>query len=385
MIQNVFLIFAFLTSIFTLGTDNLIIAPLLSQIAKTMSSTPQYVSFGITLYSGAYGVFAIVLAPISDIFGRKRTIGVSGFTFGICSIVLAFCSSGWLFLMLRFLTGLSAAVLGPGLWAYCADNFKAHKREMMISWMMSFFSLATVLGIPIGLLISKIFNWQIIFLFTGIIMLFSVGIFYIYGITTKQASFSIKKHFSNISKAFSLNGQLNISMLFSSGAYMVVYAFLSVWIQSISHFNSIKLAWLFFLIGIMSFLGSIISGQLLRKFAAFKLVAVAWLFQVLLITSILFLFKLPILLACVFSLWAFMVNFGNSAFVNMISETTSDLRGSVMALNNSSIFLGFTLGSMMGSLAMAVNHTLLSNIIIAEIFGIIAFLLLHRQLSQKRR
>ncbi|KRM05341.1 MFS transporter [Lentilactobacillus farraginis] len=202
MIRNVFLIFAFLTSIFILGTDNLIIAPLLSQIAKTMSATPQYVSFGITLYSGAYGLFAIVLAPISDILGRKKAIGISGFTFGICSIALAFCSFGWLFLMLRFLTGLSAAVLGPGLWAYCADNFKAHKREMMISWMMSFFSLSTVLGIPIGLLVSRIFNWQIIFLFTGIVMLFSIGIFYVYGIATRQIQFSLKKHFSNIIKAF---------------------------------------------------------------------------------------------------------------------------------------------------------------------------------------
>lgn len=104
--------------------------------------------------------------------------------------------------MLRFLTGLSAAVLGPGLWAYCADNFKAHKREMMISWMMSFFSLSTVLGIPIGLLVSRIFNWQIIFLFTGIVMLFSIGIFYVYGIATRQIQFSLKKHFSNIIKAF---------------------------------------------------------------------------------------------------------------------------------------------------------------------------------------
>lgn len=376
MTRKSFLKLAFLMSIFILGTDNLIVAPLLAQIAKTISATSQFASLGIAAYSGAYGVFAVVLAPISDIYGRKMVIGISGLSFGVFSILLGLCATGWWFLLLRFLTGLSAAVLGPSLWAYCAENFDAHEREMMISWMMSFFSLATVLGVPIGLLISQFFNWQIIFLITGFLMIAMVIIFYQFGVKTKRINFSLKRHFNNIGKALMVNGQLNAGMLLSSGSYMVVYSFLSVWIQKISHINSGQLAWLFLLIGVMSFIGSMMSGQLLKRSTASRLVSFSWFLQILLIVLTILVFKQPMLLAVTFSVWALLVNFGNSAFVNMISETAPAIRGSIMALNNSSIFLGFTLGSTLGGLAMQLNHTLLINLLIAGGFSLIAFGLL---------
>ncbi|MEZ0118591.1 UNVERIFIED_ORG: putative MFS family arabinose efflux permease [Heyndrickxia coagulans] len=76
------------------------------------------------------------------------------------------------------------------------------------------------------------------------------------------------------------------------------------------------------------------------------------------------------------AIWTFLTGIGNTAFISYIGSRGGKIRGSVMALNNSSIFLGFTLGSLAGSKVWAINQSIGWNLLIAVISSLFAVLFL---------
>jgi predicted MFS family arabinose efflux permease len=374
------LINSFIIGIFLLGTDNLVIGPLVNQISNDIHSSPENVTLGITLYSVAYGFFALFLAPISDIYGRKMIIVISSFVFGLTCFGISLFHDNTSFLLFRFLSGVSAAVLGPNLWAYVNEVFEKGKREIVTSWMMSAFNLATVLGVPIGLFVSGMFGWSDIFIVMGLLSIIVSLLFLIYG---KQLSikriFTFKKHFSNIKEALHLNWRLSLSMFFASASYLSVYPFINLWLEEKGNWTISAQTVVFFLIGLTGFVGNIISGFVLQKVSANKISRQFWVMQsfitiILLVTT--YLIYNTFLFIGLTAIWTFLTGIGNTAFISYIGSRGGKIRGSVMALNNSSIFLGFTLGSLAGSKVWAINQSIGWNLLIAVISSLFAVLFL---------
>lgn len=371
---------SFIFMIFLLGTDNLVIGPLLNQIAKDNSTTISKVSLGITLYSVAYGVFAILLAPVSDIIGRKIVVVVSTVLFGLTCIAIYLFHNNEAFLTFRFFSGVFAAALGPNLWAYSNESFEAGKRELVVSWMMSAFNLSTVLGIPLGLLLGGIMGWSRIFLFIGFISFIMAAVFLIFGKQTQiPSAFNFKKHFSNIGKAIHLNWRLALSMLFSSAAYLCVYPFISYWLSSVNKWVDSEVSVAFLVIGLTGLTGNILSGILLQKYSPVKLAKFSWISQLAIIIVILaglLLFNNAIVFMTSLSLWTFMTGLGNTSFISFVASRGGAIRGSVMAVNNSSIFLGFTFGSYFGSIIWGIKNSLVINTGISVVISMCALLFL---------
>jgi len=374
-LKSYILITCFILGIFILGTDNLVIGPLLNQIAVDTSSSVSKMALGITLYSIAYGAFALLLAPISDIFGRKPVVVISSFLFGMISIAIAISHNAETFFIFRFLSGVCASVLGPNLWAYSNENFQKGTRELIVSWMMSAFSLSTVLGIPIGLLVAETFGWSKMFLYIGIISCTLSILFLINGNRTHSTTFSFKAHFRNIKQAFDLNWRLSFSMLFSASAYLCIYPFVSYWLGSVHKWSIQKTTLAFLIIGITGLIGNIMSGILLQKIPSESIVKASWNYQFLTILLMLLsnlIFNNSLLFVGTLSIWTFLSNLGNTAFISLISSKAGNIRGSIMALNNSSIFLGFTLGSYFGGILWGFKNSLTVNIFISLVLSIVA-------------
>ncbi|WP_397539044.1 MFS transporter [Rummeliibacillus pycnus] len=356
--------------IFLLGTDNLVIGPLVNQISKDINSSPNNVTLGITLYSLAYGFFALFLAPISDIYGRKIIIVISSLFFGITCFGISMFHDNTSFLLFRFLSGVAAAVLGPNLWAYVNEIFEKGKRELVTSWMMSAFNLATVLGVPIGLFVSGIFGWSDMFIIIGILSIVISLLFGRYGEknTSSNTTFTFRTHFANIKGAFKLNWKLSLSILFASAAYLMVYPCINLWLDKKGGWTISEQTVVFFVIGLTGFIGNIISGFVLQKSSPSKISRIFWVMQSCIII-ILFLTTYLIGNAYLFigltAIWTFLTGVGNTAFITNVASRAGNIRGSVMALNNSSIFLGFTLGSFLGGEIWGLTENIGFNLLLA--------------------
>ncbi|WKB37372.1 MFS transporter [Terrilactibacillus sp. S3-3] len=301
---------------------------------------------------------------------------MSSIIFGLTCFGISLFHNNNSFLLLRFLSGVSAAVLGPNLWAYCNEVFEQGKREMVTSWMMSAFNLATVLGVPIGLFASGIFGWSDMFLFMGCLSILVSFLFLVYGKQSlKKKTFTFKVHFSNIKKALSLNWKLSLSMFFASASYLSVYPFINPWLASKGGWSVSSETIVFFIIGLTGFVGNIVSGFILQKASAFKISKQVWVIQffiIIILFGVTYLTKNTFIFIGLTSIWTFLTGIGNTAFISNMGSRGGEIRGSVMALNNSSIFLGFTLGSFIGSKTWGIAQDIWINLLLAVICSLLS-------------
>lgn len=355
-----------ITGVFLLGTDNLVIGAIASDIANATHSTVEAVTWGISLYSGAYGAGALLLAPAADLIGRRAMIICAALIFSATSFLIATATGIQAFLVFRFVSGLAAAALGPNLWATANHSFSGPRRASVTSWMMAAFNLATVVGVPLGLLVASLSGWNSFFWALGFLSFGVAAGFYFVGDKGQaKQSFSLSAHFGNIGTALRANSLLYLGMLCGSASYLTVYPFLTEWQgdQSKGAHGSVLTVY-FLLIGLAGFLGSLVAPKLMKRQGALGVTRIFWTLRPVVVVAVLVAeisLRQPLGFFLVLALWTFATGTGNSSFMVYMGSRGGKIVSSVMALTNTSIFLGFTAGSFAGSLLWGAYHSITLN------------------------
>jgi len=360
-----------IAGIFLLGTDNLVIGAIAQDIAKSTHSTVEAVTWGISLYSAAYGFGALLLAPIADLVSRRLVLVVAALVFSATGFGLAVSTGITSFLVLRFISGLAAAALGPNLWATANRRFDGPRRATVTSWMMAAFNLATVVGVPVGLLAASLAGWSSLFWGLGALFLVLAAAFYAMGEGGQApGTFTFRAHFGNIGAAFRANALLYFAMLFGSASYLMVYPFLAAWQSTKSGgAHGSVLTVYFLLIGAAGFLGSLAAPRLMKRMGgALPVTRAFWSIRpvaVLLVLGAQAVLHQPVGFFLVLALWTFVTGTGNSSFMVYMGSRGGKIVSSVMALTNTSIFVGFTAGSFVGGLLWGAWHSIGVNTAVA--------------------
>ena len=143
--------------------DNQIILPILGAIALTFGRPVAELSWVVTVYAFSAAALNLLVAPLSDHFGRKPLLilGLLGFAAG--SYGLALVSRFPTFFLLRGLMGLFAGVLSTCVTAYVGDYFPYSVRGRAMGVVMASYFAALVFGVPLGAWIADRWGWQRIF------------------------------------------------------------------------------------------------------------------------------------------------------------------------------------------------------------------------------
>lgn len=144
--------------------DFMIIMPLGPALMKSLDANASQFGFLVGAYNFAAGVSAFVASLYADRFDRKKLIIFLyiGFTLGTfsCSITDHYYS----LLIMRALTGVFGGVLTSIVFAVISDLFEDKRRGAAMGILMTGFSAASVLGVPIGVWLGAKFNWQFPFM-----------------------------------------------------------------------------------------------------------------------------------------------------------------------------------------------------------------------------
>lgn len=148
---------------FTAIVDFLIILPLGPQYLRVFHITPAQFGVIVSAYAISAGISGIAAGLFLDRFDRKiALLGLYlGFTLGTLCCGLA--PTYPLLVAARVVAGAFGGVAGALILAIIGDVVPEERRGAAMGLVMSSFSVASICGVPIGLLLASRLNWHVPF------------------------------------------------------------------------------------------------------------------------------------------------------------------------------------------------------------------------------
>ena len=164
---------------FTAVVDFLIILPLGPQYMRVFALKPAQFGVIVSAYAIAAGISGVVVSLFLDLFDRKRALLFLYFGFAIGTFFCALAPTYHLLVLARIVAGAFGGVAGALILAIIGDVVPEERRGAATGVVMSSFSVASICGVPLGLLLATHLNWHVPFYaLAGISLVILVGAAY---------------------------------------------------------------------------------------------------------------------------------------------------------------------------------------------------------------
>ncbi|SHN59959.1 MFS transporter [Desulfitobacterium chlororespirans] len=341
--EAIYLFTGWLT-LFIIGTDLFVISPLLPSIAQEYEITPAVAGWLVTVFSLMYAMSAPLFGWLSDRKGRRLLIVCGLLSFGIANFLTAISQSLAMLITSRIFAGLSVASITPLVYAIIGDTALPERRGVWLSIVVSGHLTALWAGAPIGTLLGQFLGWRSVFI----------------SLTIIAALLSILnvRAWASINKAHPLEAQTKGSAIkiisavsvtaFWAIAMYALYVFLGTGLVLENHFSPSELAASITAYGIGAVVGSLSSGRVTDKIGAKKVSIFSTAMLIGILALLGFFFTSGTLVYFLLFLWALIGYASFTSYQARLAEEFPETRGMALALNNTALYIGITLGSMMG-------------------------------------
>ncbi|MBS0204439.1 MAG: MFS transporter [Planctomycetes bacterium] len=148
---------------FTTIVDFMIVMPLGPQLMRTLNIGPAEFGLIVSSYTFAAGISGLAASSIVDRFARRTTFVTlyGGFLLGtfLCAVAPTYQT----LVAARIATGGFGGILGGMAMTIIGDVFPDERRGRATGSLMTGFALASVAGVPVGLLLGTNFGWHVPF------------------------------------------------------------------------------------------------------------------------------------------------------------------------------------------------------------------------------
>ena len=145
---------------FTTMLDFLIMMPLGPQYMRVFGITPAQFGTIVSAYAISAGISGLVSGSILDRFDRRHALLTLYAGFGIATLLCALAPGYVTLTAARAFAGAFGGVSNAVILAIIGDVIPDHRRGRAMGLVMSSFSVASVLGVPIGLWLANTFSWH---------------------------------------------------------------------------------------------------------------------------------------------------------------------------------------------------------------------------------
>lgn len=346
---------------FTIIMDFMVMMPLGPQIISAFKVSPAAFAAAVSTYSICSGVSGLMAATYIDRFDRRRLMLVLYALFALSNLACALADSYITLLIARAFAGLSGGVLGSIIMAIIADVIPVARRGAATGTIMTSFSLASVLGVPIGVLLAAHFHWSAPF---WLLVILSV-IIWLGGLNVVP---SLRQHLSakpipftqvlpNLFRLFANIRYLNAFALtlMAMAASMLVIPFISPVLVANHGVQPAQLSWLYMAGGAATFFTARAIGRFSDRYGkhhVFRIIVLLSMLPVLFITHLPNLSFIGLLLFFPF----FMVLVSGrmipmQALLSTLPPATE--RGAFLSVNSAVQSLGTGVGAWIGGLLLS--------------------------------
>ncbi len=158
------LLYILATVQFTLIVDFLIIMPLGPQYMRVFSITPGQFGLIVSSYAISAGIAGLAAGLFLDRFDRKQAMLVLYLGFAVGTFLCAVAPTYVTLVAARAVAGAFGGVTGALILAVVGDVVPEFRRGAAMGLVMSSFSIASIFGVPLGLVLANNFSWHFPFL-----------------------------------------------------------------------------------------------------------------------------------------------------------------------------------------------------------------------------
>lgn len=152
---------------FTHILDFMIMMPLGAQLMRVFQITPAQFTQLVACYGLAAAVSGFIGGFFMDRFDRKRALIVLYAGFGLATLACGLAPTHHWLMAARLAAGAFGGLAGSMVTAMIGDIIPPARRGRATSFVMSAFPVASVLGIPAGLVLAGRFGWHAPFFLLG--------------------------------------------------------------------------------------------------------------------------------------------------------------------------------------------------------------------------
>jgi MFS transporter, DHA1 family, inner membrane transport protein len=152
---------------FTHILDFMIMMPLGEVLMPHFRINAQQFSILVASYSVMAGISGFTAAFFVDNFDRKKVLlfGYTGFIVG--TLLCGVSPTYEMLMMARIMAGLFGGLISAQMLSIVSDSFPYEKRGRAMGIVFTGFSVASSLGVPIGLFLTNWINWHATFIVVG--------------------------------------------------------------------------------------------------------------------------------------------------------------------------------------------------------------------------
>lgn len=160
---------------FCLIVDFMIVMPLGPQLMRLFDISASQFGSLVSTYTFGAGFMGFAASFLMDRWDRKRSLAVFflGFAFG--NLACALSPTYGILLAARFLTGAFGGVVGSIVYAIISDSIDIERRALALGIVMSSFALASILGVPVCLVLANHYGWHAPFVFLTVVSVLVSG------------------------------------------------------------------------------------------------------------------------------------------------------------------------------------------------------------------
>ncbi|MFT8360528.1 MFS transporter [Liquorilactobacillus satsumensis] len=381
----VFIIIGLFFGVFVIGADSFIISPLLPTIAHEFKASVAETSASVTIYAFCYALGAPFFGPLGDRVNKRLLLMTGILIFLTGTLLCALANKLALFYMYRALAGIGASIFLPNVWAFIGDFFSGKQLNQAVGIVMSALSLSIAIGVPLGTTLSQLSDWHMAFWGSALLTLVCMLVLFF----TIPKNLSVIQHPKNIGYFNSFSTVLStpnavpallITLFWMFGFYSV-YTFLGTFIVDTFKFNTATTGYIFIAYGLSNFCASFFGGKVMNYLGKKRSVLTNGGVSLLVMLVIAFWGNNLGILLLALILLALTQGFGVTALQAYIVNVVPSNRATVMSINSSFLYLGLTLGSLLGGLLL--KFTGFKSITILAAFGFLLALLITLKLSQQ--
>jgi MFS transporter, DHA1 family, putative efflux transporter len=333
-------------TLFVIGTDLFVMSPLLPLIARDYHVSPSTSGLTVTAFAFSYMLSAPLLGHLADRIGRRRVL--SGCLFGFAAANLLSASAGTLLALIaaRIVAGGMAAGVTPSLYALVGDTAPPGQRGIWLATAVSGLLLSLSLGAPLGGLAGARFGWPSVFVAFAAL---SLALLWLNRWVWPPPAAAPAG--DALAAPGSAAPRLLLTVLWSTALY-AVYTYLGAGLAA-AGFSTERAATVILLYGLGAVAGNLMGGSLADRLG-YRAVTGAGLLGIALGFLVLPA-ALPseLLIGPAFAAASAAAQLFFPAQQAGLSADFPTRRAAVLAWNNAALFLGISLGSIIGGAAIA--------------------------------
>jgi predicted MFS family arabinose efflux permease len=357
-------------TMFVIGSDLFVISPLLPLIAADYAISPALAGLSVTVFSTSYMLSAPILGHMADRHGRARVMTYCLFAFAVSNIFTMAAGNLTILLAARFFAGAAAAGVSPSIYALVSASAPSDRRATWMSVVVSGLLISLSFGAPMGALIGNSVSWRIVF--AGISTLSILLVWANSRVWSDACAVATSTTGPGRFEIFAVIPRLAPTVVWSTALYGM-YTYLGDGLSSFGYStNDIAETIVFYGSGAIA--GVLIGGRMTDRLGAGLTRAIG--LGGLCCCFLLLRFSLDagVFVDCAFGALSLMAQLFFPAQQFALAQRFPANRASILAWNNSALFLGISLGSLVGGQAISVGG-FDSNLMISAVIALVGWII----------